>query len=170
MGMVSVRHVFISLVAALVPAYFYVTQEVERSNKIIRGKITEVSENQYYVVKDDKTPRVVVVPISTARSYVLLEEGTPVIVTGTPPRIRLDAHRLDVTRSVVGLNHTVSTVSRIPDRKLFQSEHRVGWQDDRYGTGVRLWTSNDILDRLEIGVTYDVYFTDGRVIDIRPRR
>lgn len=169
MGMVSVRLVFISLVAALLPAYLYVNQEIERSDKIIRGNITEVTEDQY-VVRDDKTLRVVVIPIATARSYVLLEEGTPVIVTGTPPRIRLDAHRVDVTRSVVGLNHTVSTVSRIPDRKLFQSEHRVGWQDDRYGTGVRLWTSNDILDRLVIGVTYDVYFTDGRVIDIRPRR
>ena len=167
--MVSVRLVFISLVAALLPAYLYVNQEIERSDKIIRGNITEVTEDQY-VVRDDKTLRVVVIPIATARSYVLLEEGTPVIVTGTPPRIRLDAHRVDVTRSVVGLNHTVSTVSRIPDRKLFQSEHRVGWQDDRYGTGVRLWTSNDILDRLVIGVTYDVYFTDGRVIDIRPRR
>jgi hypothetical protein len=169
MGMVSVRLAFISLVAALLPTYFYVTQEVERSNKIIRGNITEVTEDQY-IVRDVKTPRVVVVPISTARSYVLLEEGTPVIVTGTPPRIRLDTHRVDVTRSIVGLNHTVTTVSRIPDRRLFQSEHRVGWQDDRYGTGVRLWTSNDILDRLVIGVTYDVYFTDGRVIDIRPRR
>lgn len=168
MGMVSVRLVFISLVAALLPAYLYVNQEIERSNKIIRGNITEVTEDQY-IVRDVNTPRVVNVPIPTARS-IILEEGTPVIVTGTPPRIRLDTHRIDVTRSVVGLNHTVATVSRIPDRKLFQSEHRVGWQDDRYGTGVRLWTSNDILDHLVIGVTYDVYYTDGRVIDIRPRR
>jgi len=168
MGMVSVRLVFISLVAALLPAYLYVNQEVERSDSIIRGEITDVTEDQY-IVRDDNASRVVNVPIPTARS-VILEEGSPVIVTGTPPRIRLDAHRVDVTRSVVGLNHTVTTVSRIPDRRLFQSEHRVGWQDDRYGTGVRLWTSNDILDRLVIGVTYDVYFTDGRVIDIRPRR
>jgi hypothetical protein len=168
MGMVSVRLVFISLVAALLPAYLYVNQEVERSDSIIRGEITDVTEDQY-IIRDDNAPRVVNVPIPTARS-VILEEGTPVIVTGTPPRIRLDAHRVDVTRSVVGLNHTVTTVSRIPDRRLFQSEHRVGWQDDRYGTGVRLWTSNDILDRLVIGVTYDVYYTDGRVIDIRPRR
>lgn len=170
MGGVSVKLVLISLVAVLLPAYLYVMPEIERKNSIIRGKITEVAEDQYYIVKDDKTSNVVVVPIPTARSYVLLEEGTPVIVTGTPPRIRLDAHKFNVTRSVVGLNHTVSTVSRIPDRKLFQSEHRVGWQDDRYGTGVRLWTSNAILDRLELGVTYDVYFTDGRVVDIRPRR
>ncbi len=168
MGMVSVRLVFISLVAALLPAYLYVNQEVERSDSIIRGEITDVTEDQY-IIRDDNASRVVNVPIPTARS-VILEEGSPVIVTGTPPRIRLDAHRVDVTRSVVGLNHTVTTVSRIPDRRLFQSEHRVGWQDDRYGTGVRLWTSNDILDRLVIGVTYDVYYTDGRVIDIRPRR
>ncbi len=166
--MVSVRLVFISLVAALLPAYLYVNQEVERSDSIIRGEITDVTEDQY-IIRDDNASRVVNVPIPTARS-VILEEGSPVIVTGTPPRIRLDAHRVDVTRSVVGLNHTVTTVSRIPDRRLFQSEHRVGWQDDRYGTGVRLWTSNDILDRLVIGVTYDVYYTDGRVIDIRPRR
>jgi hypothetical protein len=95
--------------------------------------------------------------------------GNPVTVTGvtTPDGIvsrnaemELQVGGLSIAKEVVGYNHLISTIEKIPRPGV------VGWIDTRYGTGVRLETDSRIIKKLQVGKTYTVFYTAGRVVEV----